>query len=48
MIVIALALVAISAAALVEPPGTIEGIGYAVVIVVLLLLVVRERRTGRL
>ena len=41
------AIVAISLATIFEPPGTAEGIGYAVVLVVLVALIVREMRADR-
>ena len=47
MIVAGIAIVAIGLATIFEPPGTAEGIGYAVVIVVLVLLIVREMRAER-
>jgi hypothetical protein len=37
-------IVLIALASIIEPPGTVEAIGYAVVIVALLAAVLRERR----
>ena len=47
MAVCGIAIVAIALATIFEPPGTVEGIGYAVVLVVLVLLVIREMRAKR-
>jgi hypothetical protein len=47
IVVCGVAIVAIALASIFEPPGTTEGIGYAVVLVVLILLVVREMRANR-
>jgi uncharacterized sodium:solute symporter family permease YidK len=47
IVVAGIAIVAIALATIFEPPGTAEGIGYAVVLVVLVLLIVREMRANR-
>jgi hypothetical protein len=40
-------IVVIALASIFEPPGTVEAIGYAVVLVVMLLLIRREMRASR-
>ena len=47
MIVFYLVTVVIVVALIFEPPGTVEGVGLAVVLVTMLVLILRERRKGR-
>jgi hypothetical protein len=47
MLVFGVVLLLISVALIFEPPGGVEGIGYAVVIVAILAAILRERRRSR-
>jgi hypothetical protein len=44
MIVLAVVAVVILAALILEPPGTVEGVGYAVALLAMILVILRERR----
>ncbi|HEY4427778.1 MAG TPA: hypothetical protein VGN08_06200 [Solirubrobacteraceae bacterium] len=47
MTVFGVVIVIIAVASILEPPGVVEGVGYAVVVVVMVSLLLRERRRRR-
>jgi len=44
MLVFAVVIILIAVASILEPPGSLQAVGYAVVVVVILAFMVRERR----
>jgi hypothetical protein len=47
MIVAGMVVIVITAASIVETPGAVEGLGFAVVVIAMLLVIQRERRNLR-
>lgn len=47
MVVAGIVIIVIAAASIVEPPGTLQGIGFAIVVLAMLLVVLQEWRRSR-
>jgi hypothetical protein len=47
ILICGIVIVVIAAASIIEPPGVVEGVGYAIVTVAMLITIQRERRRLR-